>query len=325
LTIEDIGADWTKGEKTYRYIARQGGMYYSKYFKAEKRHFTDSCVVEDAEKWNGIDQYDMPAFSLEQELEKRGIDDMHGMKLTQILSYMEEDAHFETLWKQGDWEIAKFFKGQLPYYWSQIRIARKHGYKIDNITEWRDYIILLRCLSKDTHNPKFVCPQDLHEAHNVVLAEYNRREAVRRERMRRENDERMRREAEEAMKRAKEEEGAFIKRREKYFDLCITTDQFKIVCLQSIEEFKNEGNTLHHCVFACGYYRKEHSLILSARDSENNPIETLEVDLLGFKIIQCRGDHDRNSPLHEDIVKAMLDNMWRVKECRDGKTMAMAS
>ena len=119
---------------------------------------------------------------------------------------------------------------------------------------------------------------------------------------------------------AKKAEGAFIKRRQKYFGLCIVAEKFKIVCLQTIDEFKDEGNALHHCVFRMGYFRKADSLILSARDADNNPIETLELSLRTFNILQCRGDHDHNSPLHDEIVKVMNDNMWQVKELSHGET-----
>lgn len=324
LHIEDIGADWEKDGKTYRYIARIGGMYYSKYFKTEQRHFTDSRVVDDAEVWDGTDRYDMPDFSLERELERRGIDDLHGLKLTQILEYMENDPHFETLWKQGDWEIAKHFKKNLSRYWPQIRICRKHRYNIENFTEWKDMYWMLQYLGKDLNNPKYICPANLHEAHNAVLAEYNRKEQREAERRRRQADEQARQDAERRMKEAKQEEEAFIERRQKYFGLCIAGEGFSIVPLKSIDEFKQEGDTLNHCVFRCGYYSRAYSLILSARDKDNNPIETIEINLNGFSIVQCYGYHDSLTPLHNAIMDTMKENMWRVKEIAQGK-VAQAS
>jgi DNA-directed RNA polymerase subunit RPC12/RpoP len=329
LELEDLGADWTKDGYTYRYIARQGGMFYSKYWKADTRHFSEMRMEDLTEEGDVTECYDMPAFSLDAELAKRGIslDALHGIRLTKLLDYMNNDAHFETLWKQGDWEMAKFFSTKLYCYWNQIRIARKHGYKIENLTEWRDMIDLMRYdATKDINSPKYICPANLHDAHNAVLEEHERRERARRERLRRENDERMRREAEEAMKDAIKCEEEFIKRRQKYFGISIPADngKFTIVCLKSINEFKEEGSTLNHCVFRAGYYNKEDSLILSARDKDNRPIETLEIDLCSFNIRQCYGDHDTHTALHKSILDTMEKNMWQVKEIRTGKKMKVA-
>ncbi len=124
------------------------------------------------------------------------------------------------------------------------------------------------------------------------------------------------------MKKAKEAEQEFIKRREKYFGLSIAGAGFTIVCLKSIDEFKHEGDTLQHCVFRCGYYDKKNSLILSARDADNNPIETIEIDLQSFKIWQCYGFKDSHTAMHNEIVKTMEDNMWQVKDIRLGKVKA---
>ena len=268
----------------------------------------------------------MPDFSIETELAKRGIDldNLHGLKLTQILSYME-NPHFETLWKQGDWEMAKFFRNDLERYWAEIRIARKHGYKIEDLTEWRDMVNILFYLGKDAHNPKFICPDNLRDAHNALLAEQTREINRRREIARRRQDEINRIEAEKALKNAEKEESAFIKRRERFFDLSIETDNYTIVCLKSIKEFKQEGDTLHHCVFRAGYYRFADSLILSARDADNNPIETLEINLRGMYVVQCRADHDGCSKYHDDIIKTIKDNMWQIKERYNGKKKAVAA
>ena len=322
ILIEDIGATWERGGKTFHYIARMAGMFYGRWWKSNTRHFVGEGVSVE-ETFEYTEHYDMPKFSLDAELARRGIDlnALHGMKLTQIIQSMAENPFFETLWKQGNWAVAKFFRRDLGYYQQQIRIALKHGFVFneDNINEWRDMICMLRYLNKDIHNPKYLCPANLHDAHQALLAEQNRKIAIEQDRRRRAIDEQNRRQAEEQMKKAKKTEEEFIKRREKYFDLSIAGVGFTIVCLKSIDEFKNEGDTLSHCVFRCGYYSKADSLILSARNAENNPIETIEIDLRSFKILQCYGEHDTHTPLHDSIVKTMNDNMWQVKEIRQGK------
>ena len=213
--------------------------------------------------------------------------------------------------------MAKFFKKELSRYWPQVRIARKNRYKIENLTEWRDYIDLLGYHHKDTHNPKFICPANLHDAHQAELTEAERQERIRQERFRREANERARQAALEAMKTRKQQNEEFIKRRAKYFGICIPFGNGNnIVVLKNIDEFEKEGKTLNHCVFRCGYYLRTNSLILSARDEYGNPIETIEVDLTTFKILQCYGNHDKFTPLHKTIVSTMNKNMGLIKELR---------
>lgn len=323
-----VGSSWKRNGEVYEYFARQGGLFYSKYWKLnEPFRFADYSPLRGSVNfYSKTEHYKIPkTFDLNKELAMRGLDpkNMHGLRLSQALELMQADPHFETLWKQGEWEIAKFFKKDLGKYWPQIKIARRQGYKIADLNEWRDMIGFLRELHKDDYSPKYVCPADLHEAHNTLLEQAQRQRRILMEEWQRDADERRRIESERKYKDAKKEEGDFIERRKPYFGISIPSDKgFTIVVLQSIKEFKHEGDMLHHCVFHSAYYRREGSLILSARDSDNNPIETLEVSLDTFKILQCYGDHDTHTPLHESICKTMRANMWRVKEIANGLRMA---
>jgi len=207
------------------------------------------------------------------------------------------------------------------------KICRRNHYDYKkNADEWFDLVNLLSKRGLDYHNPHYVCPTDLHGLHNHLLELEQRDEAIRRERERRDADERARERAREAMLSREEKNKEFIKRREKYFGIGICSDKgFTIVALKNIDEFEKEGEVMQHCVFRCGYYLKKDSLILSARDKNNNPIETLEVDLRDFRILQCYGKKDTHTPLHGAIVKTMNENMWQIKEIARGKRLAVAS
>lgn len=323
-----IGYTWKKDGATYHYFAKQGGMFYSKYWKLDEPfHFVKDLPSMSAPTyWKGKDRYSIPkTFNFRKELRMRGLNNMefHGLPLSQILALMNEFPYFETLWKQGNWEIAKFFKRDLRYYSAQIKIALRQHYEITDLNEWRDMVDMLRTLNKDDHSPKYLCPANLHEAHNTLLEQVERKRRMERERWERNMDELRRIESERKYKDAKHFEEEYHKRRSPYFGISIPSPNgFTIVVLQSIKEFKHEGDMLHHCVFHSAYYNRENSLILSARDSENNPIETIEVDLDDFRIKQCYGDHDTHTPLHNEICKTMRANMWQVKEITKGLRMA---
>lgn len=263
----------------------------------------------------------LPAF------QKRGITrqalsklEHNAMWLFECVSEGNTKPMYETLLKCGDYTMFNkvtdyHYKDKADAYFTAWKICRRNGYDYKrNEIEWYDYISLVIKRGLDYHNPHYVCPADLHGAHNHLLALERREEEIREERLRRERDERARREAEEAMKNKAKANKSFIKRRKAYFGLCIVAEQFKIVVLKSVNEFKEEGLYLDHCVFRAGYYQRENSLILSARDENNNPIETIEVNLRNFTISQCYGYSDEFSSLHKEILATMNENMWRVKE-----------
>lgn len=56
----------------------------------------------------------------------------------------------------------------------------------------------------------------------------------------------------------------FIKNKSKYFDITFRNSNIIVVVLSSIDAYKKEGDTLHHCVFTNTYYDRKNSLILAA-------------------------------------------------------------
>lgn len=232
---------------------------------------------------------------------------------------------YETLIKGKAFDLfdkitSREYRADADKYFTAWKICKRHGYDYKrNYTEWIDTLKLVFKRGLDYRNPKFVCPDDLHGLHNQLLDLERRDEERREEIARRERIERLHQQTEKEMKDIEKAESGFKKRREKYFGINIKSDLFNIVALKSVKEFKYEGTYLAHCVFRCGYYRKENSLILSARDENNNPIETIEIDLRDFTILQCYGNKDTYSPLHKEIIKTMEENMWQVKEIALGR------
>jgi len=70
--------------------------------------------------------------------------------------------------------------------------------------------------------------------------------------------------------------------------LSLTSENLSIRPLQSVDEFAEEGNAMHHCVFANAYYESNSSLILSAKDAKGDRLATIEYDVKRGSIMQCR-------------------------------------
>ena len=99
----------------------------------------------------------------------------------------------------------------------------------------------------------------------------------------------------------------------KFFGIAFTDGTINIRVLESVQEYLEEGNVLHHCVFTNEYYIKPNSLILSATISGKR-LETIEVSLETMKVIQCRGLCNQNTEYHDQIINLVHRNMKQIRQ-----------
>ena len=207
-----------------------------------------------------------------------------------------------------------------------VRVALRHGYNVLT-PEWVDLIDMLHYLRKDLHNPKYVAPADFKAVHDEIsrqAAAKRKKESekaeelsrIRRERYMLQIEEQRARLAKERMEREKAAVLYYPARRKKFFGLVIAGQGIEIKVLQSVAEFMEEGAAMHHCVFANGYYdvkKKPDCLIMSSK-KDGERVETIEVDMSDYHVVQSRGKHNQNTPYHDTILKLMSDNMDRIRE-----------
>jgi hypothetical protein len=223
----------------------------------------------------------------------------------------------ETMVKQGYGHLIGR-RGIFDQYWEQLKIAMRHKYNIADWTLWIDTLSLLRFFNMDRRNPVYICSQDLRGLHDRLL-ERKRRQQEREER------ERQARIAEEQALRDKQARENYIANKGIFFGLCIVDRDMTIEVLKSVEDFIAEGNAMHHCVNACRYYERENSLILSARINGER-VETIEVDLNNFRIVQSRGVCNSQTEHHNRIINLVLDNMEQIRKIKQkaNKTQKVA-
>lgn len=223
------------------------------------------------------------------------------------------DGHLEMLHHMGLKYLANKYYNlhfQQEQYWTAIRIALRHHYPLNTEREvdtWWDMIKMEISVGVDLHNPHFVAPDNLKQMHDAfVTRERNVMDRRNREaQIKREN---------EKYNRVKRGENTYKKSKAKWLGINFSNDLFDAHVLQSIEEFKDEGIAMCHCVFSCEYYKRKDSVILSIRDKKGKRIETAEVNIKKFYIAQQYGKHDSFSEWHEDIKNFINDNMWRFKQ-----------
>jgi hypothetical protein len=213
------------------------------------------------------------------------------------------DNRAETLLKAGQIKLLQFFAENgfryINNYWASIKICIRNHYKIEDAVIWRDYIDLLQFFGKDLHNAKYVCPADLSAEHDKQVKK------------KREQQERERRE--EARKKALEDEAVFKEAKGKFFGVRFTDGLVHVRVLESVEEIMQEGDIMHHCVFANNYHLKPDSLILSAC-IEGKKIETVELSLSKMQVVQSRGVCNKNTEYHERIINLVKKNVRKIRQ-----------
>lgn len=201
--------------------------------------------------------------------------------------------------------------GKICRFWPSIRIALKHGidFKKVHIGDYVEYLGNLRFVNKDIRSPRWLVPKDFGQANaEVVRLVTNRNDKARRRR----DEENEKRAFEAALK----DEKKFLAEKQRYLGLVFEGGGIIIRPLQSITDFRNEANVMHHCVFSNGYYRMPNSLILSARDATGARLETIEVNLNSFQVVQSRGKYNGKTAYHDQILSIMQKAAPAIKRAK---------
>ena len=162
-----------------------------------------------------------------------------------------------------------------------------------------DYMDLLHYFNKDIRNVKYVCPKDLKKEHDKLVA---KKRIIQKKR-----------EEQEQRRRAQIDNEFYLSEKSKFFDLQFTNGPLVIIPLKSVQEFIEEGDKLKNCVFTNRYFAKKESLVLSARIN-NEPIETIEIDLEKLKITQARGLKNETTEHHDKFLELVKNNISKIAE-----------
>lgn len=245
-----------------------------------------------------------PDSVIKPEYKMYGIDvNLQQVTFLDAIKHIPHQPRLETLLKAKQYWLVDAHINQsgrsVNYYWESIKICLRNKYKVKDAGLWMDYIDLLAYFNKDRKNAKYVCPKDLKKEHDRLVA---KKRIIQKKR-----------EIEEQKRRAEIDNEFFQKAKAKFFDLKFTNGPLVIIPLKSVQEFIEEGDKLKHCVFTNRYFDKEDSLILSAR-LENEPIETIEVDLKELKITQARGLKNEPTDHHDKILELVKKNLPKIAE-----------
>ena len=228
--------------------------------------------------------------------------DLHGISPLRLFLALLDNCRAETLLKAGQYPMLshEIRSGVCSdeKYWPSIRICMRRGYFISDASMWCDYIDLLRYFDKDVLSARYVCPGDL-------AAEHDRLERKKRERLESE-------ELQRKIQQAQKAEETFRELKSRFFGLNFVDGPIRVRVLESVAEHLEEGILMHHCVFTNDYYSRPHSLILTAQIGEEH-IETVEVSLETFQVVQSRGVCNKPTEYHDRIVNLVERNMDQIR------------
>ena len=311
-TINEVYQNWVSQDGKEIIVSKEytrGVNFLKWYYDTEYviRKHNQSCtgyyVFEDM--FDVTDNYFYPDYNITRKLRKYGwckaIEKLPYVSVVECMKMLLESRNAETVVKQGQYDVFLWMvrsKKQELEYMPQMNICHRNHYVITDASIYFDMLSFMNMIGKDTHNPKFICPDDLYKAHEIALASYKKIEKKVTE--------------EEKRKQAEKENKIYVKEKEKFFGIRITDGELSIKVLQSVLEFIDEGNSMHHCVYENEYYKKKDCLILSAKVNGKR-METVEVSLKTFKVIQSRAACNKTSAYHNRIIELVKRNMGLIR------------
>lgn len=146
--------------------------------------------------------------------------DLHGISPVYLFKALLTDPQMKTLMKADEVDVLKFFltnRNNCDLFWNSYKIAKRHGYRINNISMWCDYLSMLNNAGKDIRNPQTICPQDLQTVHDEMVERINAT-------YRKEREEAARIREQQRLMREKENKEKFNILKSKFFGLVITNN-----------------------------------------------------------------------------------------------------
>ena len=227
----------------------------------------------------------------------------HGIAPQVLFRAVLTDSIAETLLKSSQHEMLHYHIRNTSIksngiYWNSIKICIRNNYVINDAKLWIDYIDLLLYYGRDTRNPKYICPLDLTKAHDKLVAK--------------KQEEIIKNTLEENIKQIVKNQRKYFKAKKQFFGLVFSEKNISINVIETIKDFLEEGCIHKHCVFTNEYYKKENSLILSAKVNGIHT-ETIQISLENLEVLQSRGIGNKATKYNKQIISLVSKNLHHIK------------
>lgn len=316
----EVANQWIAEDGKFEIVARnRGGMGYFNdgfhgYLEIRNKHQFER-------KWDIMPQAIYPKMKTLPVFKRNGFKGKFGeLTPSEMFTNALQSTRGETLIKANQWGLLlSLVNGdatKVGYYWDSIKICLRNGYnlkivtrkdkdgkliKVNEASDYLDYLKLLDYFGKDLRNAVYVCPTDFKTAHDRLVIKKS--EVLRKQ------------EKERKVRNAAENEELYTQMKSAFFGICFGKGNITVQVLQSVQEFVEESAIHHHCIYQSEYFKKEDSLILSAK-LDGKPLETVEVNLVKMKVVQSRGLQNSPSAHHSEIVELVTKNMSLIRKVK---------
>lgn len=243
-----------------------------------------------------------PDSRFREEYVKRGVtyQVLESIRFSRLANMVENNPKIETLIKQKYYNIVgSWSESDINRYWSALKICFRNKYKIKDANIYKDLLSAMAYLDKDLHNAHYVCPKNLIKSHDFFIHEKRKAEIGKT--------------IAQNKKKCDTANPTYVFQKQKFFGLLFKDKEVEVRPLMSVHEFLEEGETLKHCIFVNKYYEKKHSLLFSAT-VKGQRIETVELCLKTFRILQSHGLGHKKSKYSERIINLIKNNLKQVQD-----------
>lgn len=236
----------------------------------------------------------------------------NGLKV-EMMKCVEQDAHIkswndksvvkkilaypmaETVVKSKYWRLIGVFE---PSKQSDIvKLVIRNNVKIEQ-SNWSmlvDAVNMMEEENIDWHNGKILT--DWLKYHDMIT----------KRRLKREEERRRRQEYEELMKQMNEERD-FLASHAKWLGISWNDCDMVFSVLSSINDYFEEGQAMHHCIFSNHYWRNPVSVIVSVKDADGNRLATIEWNAKYDNVVQCRAKYNGVPERYNEIIESFNKN-----------------
>lgn len=289
-----------KGHKTVVGLQRSMGGYYIDSFL-----FASPLEIRrDNEAFQRISyEWVYPRMRVTDTIKRNGfMSSTYAMNPVDLFTALLTNPHAETLMKQGDIEMLRYLLRhpvEVDKYWNSVKIAKRNGYKVKDVSMWFDYVKMLDRMGRDLNSPKLIAPTDLKTVHDDMVTKVNRQ--------------RHREQLEADRRKAVEDKIRFEELKSRFFGMVFTDGNITLHTPTTIDEYYDLGEKMSLCVASSRYYVKESSLVLTATIG-NKTVAVIEISLSDYSILQCRAFANGISEYSEQIAAIITANTALIAE-----------
>lgn len=258
---------------------------------------------KDERKYDVVHSNVLPDSEFKSIYSKYGIDkNTNGCSFLETFRLIQHNSKMETLLKAKQYSMFRHSfnnSGDIYRNWDSIKICIRNKKNIKDANIFFDYLELLRFFNKDVRNAKYLFPKSIKLEHDKLV---KKKRAIEEKKS-----------IEEKKRKAELHEKEYTQRITNFMGLFFKEKDLVVKVMESVHDFVKEGDLLHHCIYTNEYFKKENSLILSAR-KKDAILETIEVDLTKMQVVQARGKYNQNSEYHEDFLNLVQQNMNKIAE-----------